>query len=294
LSFQYTVKILRMCKQINGVFSPESLFNIIDLEQKLADLRIFDTLYNMSFKDYFSASKRYQQYRPTYPDELFYHLSSLCTEHASAWDCGTGTGQSADCLTAYFDHVMATDASEKQITQAALTVKEGLQFKTAMAEQSGLDTQSLDLITVSQAIHWFDLEAFYCEVKRVLKPTGIIAIWCYGLLSIDENIDKVLNHFYYHVVGTYWPAERRLIDTGYATLSFPFNELAVPEFDMLACWDLSQLMGYLSTWSAVRLYQEREGQSPLEVLKPQLATYWGDARQTKVVHWPLQLRIGSR
>ena len=255
----------------------------------------------MSFQDHFSAvSKSYQQYRPTYPDELFYHLSHVCQEHTCAWDCATGTGQSARALAPYFDRVIATDGSEAQVliaqkNQNQPNAKNGpeskLEFKTATAEHSGLADHSVDLITVSQAVHWFDLQAFATEVRRVLKPTGVLAIWCYSLLSIENDIDALVNHFYYDVVGPYWPIERKLVENGYQDIQLPFKEIPVPNYAMQASWNLPQLLGYLSTWSALRLYIEEQGTNPLDTLTTQLEEVWGDHEQIRAIHWPLSLRI---
>ncbi len=250
----------------------------------------------MSFQDHFSSvSEGYQQYRPDYPDELFYHLAHVCHEHECAWDCATGTGQSARALAPYFDRVIATDGSEAQVLMAAANEKKGseskLIFKTATAERSGLADHSVDLITVSQAAHWFDLETFANEVDRVLKPGGILAIWCYSLLNIEDDINALVNHFYYDVVGPYWPFERKLVENGYRDIQLPFTELAVPNYQMQASWNLSQLVGYFSTWSALRLYIEAQGTNPLDELATKLATVWGDPEQIRAIHWPLSLRI---
>ncbi len=246
----------------------------------------------MSFQDHFSAvAEGYQQYRPTYPDELFYHLSYLCSVHDCAWDCATGTGQSAHALAPYFERVIATDASKAQIVSAAKGAKKSLEFKIALAEQSRLADNSVDLITVSQAAHWFDLAAFGNEVRRVLKPSGILAIWCYSLLSIEAEIDEAVNHFYYNIVGPYWPFERKLVENGYQDIELPFTQLKVPKFEMLAHWDFSQLMGYLGTWSALRLYIEAQGHDPLIELAAKLAPIWGDPAQIRHIQWPLGLRI---
>jgi len=246
----------------------------------------------MNFQDHFSAvSEHYQQYRPSYPDELFYHLSFICQQHDCAWDCATGTGQSARALAPYFQQVIGTDASEAQIAMAISNAGKGLQFKTALAEQSGLADHSTDLITVSQAAHWFNLDAFGLEVRRVLKPQGILAIWCYTLLGVEAEIDEAINHFYYDVVGPYWPFERKLVENGYQDIELPFTPLEVPDFEMLAHWDFSQLMGYLATWSAVRLYIKEQGDDPLIELTNKLAPIWGDPAKTRTIHWPLGLRI---
>lgn len=121
----------------------------------------------MNFKDLFSNhAKEYKEFRPTYPEGLFEFLSSQAPDHGAAWDCATGNGQGAEGLAKYFNHVYATDASSAQIKQAAPL--KNVHYSVATAEHSGLPGQSTSLVTVFQALHWFDLEKFFKEVKRVL------------------------------------------------------------------------------------------------------------------------------
>ena len=187
----------------------------------------------MRFKDHFSdQAADYTKYRPNYPNELFAYLASLVLARECAWDCGTGSGQAAVALTEFFDRVIATDASEKQILSATKSAR--VEYRIAPAENSGLSSHSLDLIAVAQALHWFDLDAFYMEAKRVLKPEGALAVWGYGLLEIAPEIDAVINRFYREIVGPYWPPERKIIESRYQTIPFPFAELQPPQFAMKA------------------------------------------------------------
>ena len=139
----------------------------------------------MTFQDHFSLqAKEYARFRPHYPPQLLRYLSQLAEDHQKAWDCATGNGQVAANLTPYFDQVYASDASQKQIEHAI--VHERVQYFVSPAELTSLDEHSLDLITVAQGVHWFDLPRFFTEAKRVLKPKGILAIWCYGEFEIPD------------------------------------------------------------------------------------------------------------
>jgi ubiquinone/menaquinone biosynthesis C-methylase UbiE len=154
----------------------------------------------VKFKDHFSGQAAdYAKYRPDYPRELFAYLASLTPTRQWAWDCGTGNGQAAVGLAAFFDRVVATDASEKQILNAERNAR--IDYRVAPAGRSDLDSSSIDLVTVAQALHWFDLDAFYIEAKRVLKPRGALAAWCYNLLEIAPEIDAIVNRFYHEIVG---------------------------------------------------------------------------------------------
>jgi len=208
-----------------------------------------------------------------------------------AWDCATGTGQAAQGLAEFFDHIVATDGSEKQIKNA--NAQDNVSFRVATAEQSGLETHSVDLVTVAQALHWFVHDAFFQEVKRVLRPGGIIAVWTYNLHNIDEIIDPILQRFSEEIVGEYWPPERQYVRDEYRTIDFPFDEISVPAFHMTASWTLGDLLGYLATWSSVVRYKEARGQDdPLQEIHSELTAAWGDATDKKQIRWPLNFRVG--
>ncbi|MBM4180550.1 MAG: class I SAM-dependent methyltransferase [Betaproteobacteria bacterium] len=244
-----------------------------------------------AFKDHFSTrSSGYAAFRPGYPTELFEYLASLTPGHDLAWDCATGSGQAAQGLAGHYTRVWATDASVAQIDAAA--PQAGVEFRLAPAQASGLPDRSVDLVTVAQAAHWFDLPAFYAEVRRVLKPDGLLAIWCYERLTIEPTLDAIVEEFYGGLLGPYWPQERRLVESGYRDMDFPFAELPAPAMPMTASWTLDQLLGYFSTWSALKAYQKATGEDPLPVLREHLALAWISLDQAKTIKWPLSVRLG--
>jgi len=248
-----------------------------------------------AFKDHFSGnSADYASYRPGYPAGLFAWLARQVPNLCCAWDCATGSGQAAQGLAGYFQSVVATDASADQIAQAH--PHPGVAYRVAPAEASGLPAASVDLVVVAQAAHWFDLAAFYAEARRVLVPGGGLALWCYERLSVDEAVDEVVADFYDGELATFWPPERRHVESGYRELPFPFHEVAVPAFAMEACWRLDQLMGYFATWSAVKAYRRERNCDPLPALRARLEERWlgrGVSLATpKTIKWPLSLRFG--
>jgi SAM-dependent methyltransferase len=246
----------------------------------------------MTFKDHFSRQAgNYARFRPRYPQELLDYLASIAPSRQLAWDCGTGNGQAAVPLASLFDRVIATDASEKQITNAE--PHERVEYRVAPAEDSGIESETLGLIVVTQALHWFDLDRFYAEARRVLKPDGILAASDYNLLHIEPTIDEVVNRYYYEVVGSFWPPERQLIEQ-FADLPFPFHEVDPPKFEMTAQWDLDHLVGYLRTWSSTQRFIAAKGGDPLEQIGDQLRNAWGNPQQMRKVVWPLILRVGVR
>ena len=246
----------------------------------------------ISFADHFSGhADEYARYRPDYPATLFEWLAGIGPATALAWDCACGNGQAAVALSEYFDQVVATDASETQIQNAVPHSR--IQYRVATAENSGLETDSVDLITVAQALHWFDLDAFYPEARRVLKPGGVLAVWSYGLANIEPDVDRVVYRLYQEIVGPYWPMERRLVESGYKNLPFPFHEITAKEIAMEATWNLDDLLGYLRTWSAVKRYIKDRGDDPVSLVEGELASAWGNADKTLGIRWPLNLRVGT-
>jgi len=242
------------------------------------------------FKDHFSGhSAAYARYRPGYPAALYKLLSGLAPRHRLAWDCGTGSGQAAHGLAPYFQQVIATDASASQLAQARPA--DGMEFRLAPAERSGLADGSVDLVTVAQAIHWFDLDRFFSEAARVLGAGGVLAFWAYSRLEVDAEVDAVIAHYYHDIVGPYWPPERRVVANDYREIRTPFESLEAPEFTARAHWDLASLVGYLGTWSASHRYREATGREPLAEIRDRLREAWGDARKPRDLSWPITLRL---
>lgn len=243
------------------------------------------------FKDHFSsASERYAAYRPDYPAELYDWLAGLCREREAAWDCATGSGQAALGLATHFRRVIATDASAEQVRHAQ--PHPAVDYRVAPAEASGLPDASVDLVSVAQAAHWFDLPRFHAEVSRVLKPGGVLALWGYGRMALPGGLDAPFLRFYAETVGPWWPAERALIDDAYRSLAFPFARIEAPPFLIEVEWTLERLLDYVSTWSAVKRFEAARGHDPLPALRTELEPLWGDAATPRRLAWPLFLRVG--
>jgi SAM-dependent methyltransferase len=243
------------------------------------------------FKDYFSEdAAAYAAFRPGYPPAMFAWLATLPNARGAAWDAGTGSGQAAIALAEYFERVEATDLSGRQIDHAMPHPR--VTYRSAPATESGLSAGEVDLVTAAQALHWFDHEAFFREVHRVLAPGGAIAVWCYQLTRITPAIDRVVKRLYGEVLDRWWARERRLVEEGYRSIPFPFRELSAPDFAMTAQWTLPTFVGYLSTWSAVRRCRAETGIDPIEAVAGDLAAAWGDADLERTITWPLAIRAG--
>jgi SAM-dependent methyltransferase len=245
-----------------------------------------------TFADHFSTTAAaYAVYRPRYPDALFAWLASAAPGVERAWDCATGNGQAAAGLAVHFTNVVATDPSTAQLAHAARGAR--VHYAAMTAERPALAAHSVQLVTVAQALHWLDRDAFYAEARRVLVPGGLLAIWSYALGVFGEPaLDEALRRFYSETVGPFWPAERSIIDAGYAALEFPFDELTPPPIVMEVSWSLDQLAGYLSTWSAVQRARSATGRDPLPGFVAALEPRWGDGTMRRTLRWPLAMRVG--
>jgi len=240
-------------------------------------------------KDYFSSqSKLYATFRPTYPEELYEFIFQYVTEKKVAWDCATGTGQVANYLSSRFDEVYATDISQPQLDQAGK--RTNIFYSICPAEKTPFQENQFNLITVAQALHWFDRDAFYSEARRVGKPGSLLAAWGYALLYIEPIIDEIIMDYYNHTVGPYWDNARKLVEEQYRTISFPFEEIQPPPFSIKVQWTINQLSGYLSSWSATQTYIKEKGHDPVSPFIKRLKKYWTKPDMT--VTFPLFARIG--
>ncbi len=245
----------------------------------------------LRFDDHFSElAECYGAGRPSYPEVLFETVVTAAPSHGRAWDAGTGSGQAAVRLAEYFDEVVATDASAAQIANAWPHPR--VQYRVEAAEQTTLQEGSVDLVTSGQAAHWFRIDDFYDEVRRVLKPDGVLAIWCYGLESVDDDVNLVIERLYVELLGPYWP-KRTLADHTYQDIPFPFEELPRRVFRMHMDWTLDQLVSGFRTWSAALKYREAHGVDPLDVLAGEFREAWGDPERARRVSWPVYLRQGT-
>lgn len=244
----------------------------------------------MSFKDHFSTqAETYAKARPTYPAALFAELARLAPGKSLAWDAGTGNGQAAVALAAHFERVVATEPSAAQLAQGVPHPRVAYHQSAESAPMLG--DASVDLVTVAQAAHWFDRPKFYAEVKRVLRPGGVVALWTYELCAITPQIDAAVGRFYKGPIGPYWPPERLHCESGYRELDFPFAEQPFPRFAMELEWTMAGFTAYLRSWSAVARFSKEKGFDPVTGLEGELAPLWGD--RTRKVGWPLSGRLGK-
>ena len=257
----------------------------------------------MAFQDHFSGhATTYREARPLYPDALFDWLAREAPARALAWDAGCGNGQASVALAARFARVFATDPSATQIANAE--GKPNIEYRVEPGEQCSLAPASADLVTVAQALHWFDFPRFFAEAARVLKPGGVLAAWAYSDCRVTPAIDALKNRVYVDLTGPYWPPERDYVDAGYRSIAFPFDdvpgraarfdEIIAPGFVMSVDWDAAQFLAYLRSWSATQRYIKANGSDPVTSVERELLAAWGDADTRREVRWDFDVRGGRR
>lgn len=201
---------------------------------------------NIQFYD--PISELYAKARPGYPKELFSYLSELCNEHDVAWDAATGNGQAAIGIKDFFKVVMATDISENQLRYAFQHPK--IHYQQASEIVPFIPDFSVDLITVSSAIHWLDPVLFYKEADRVLKHQGILATWGYSGIHLNGDVDDAIREMNETILKPYIVDKVVVAINGYKEIHLPFEPLVTPEFFMKYFWDKEQVMDYVMTWSS--------------------------------------------
>jgi ubiquinone/menaquinone biosynthesis C-methylase UbiE len=240
-------------------------------------------------KDNFSKqADLYARYRPSYPPELFDFVLAQVRGRQAAWDCATGNGQTAKELAGSFNKVFATDVSQKQLDNAWQAPN--IFYSLQPAEQTNFDDNTFDLVTVSQALHWFQFDKFYKEVRRVAKPGAFIAVWMYALLKVDPEIDKLISHHHLEILDKYWDKERKYVDEKYTGIPFTFEEIKCPLFKIEYEWSIKDLEGYLNTWSALQKFISANNYNPVEDLIKKIIPFW--KTETKKIVFPVYMRMG--
>ena len=192
----------------------------------------------------------------------------------------------------HFERVIAVDPSADQIGRATPNPK--IEYRISRAESIGLPDLSVDLVTAAQSLHWFDASAFFGQARRVLAANGAIAVWGYGDPILEtESLNATLHAFNRVTLEQYWYPERKLLLEGYQTIPFPFDEIALPKMELEMRWTLAELAGYVRTWSATARYISERGFDPVVEVEQSLSRDWGDARQSRLIRWPLHIRAGK-
>ncbi len=243
-----------------------------------------------SSRHFEQGGEAYARFRPDYPPQLVSSIVQYVDDRAMALDVGCGNGQLSCLLAHHFDRVYAIDASVSQIEQARPHPR--VHYSVESAEAISLSKGCVSLVTVAQAAHWFDLEAFYEEVERVTVQNGLIALITYGILEIAGPVKERFRRFCLQDMGPFWPPERRHVETAYADLAFPFEEVNIPIHRIDQTWTLSDLTGYIETWSASKQARDAGRNDVIDRFHEDVRLLWSDPARPRSVSWPLTVRLG--
>jgi ubiquinone/menaquinone biosynthesis C-methylase UbiE len=239
--------------------------------------------------DFSPVAEAYAQARPGYPPELFAWLAGQSPGRELAWDTATGSGQAAVGVAEHFARVVATDVSEAQLRHARTHPR--VEYRVGRAEASGLADGSVDLAVSAAAIHWFDLPSYYAELRRVLRPGGVMAAWSYHVGRVSAPFGEALWPFYRDIVGPYFAPGARMVDAGYAAIEFPGTPLTSPVFESVVHWTLGQTVEFIRTWSGVHAYLEATGEDPVPPVERRLRSLFGSPDEGRELRFPLHLRV---
>ena len=235
---------------------------------------------DINVKTFNQDSEKYFLYRPKYPKELYEFIKVVSHEHNTVWDCACGNGQVSIDISEYFSLVEGSDINENQILNAFK--KENIKYSVQNSEYTNYSDNYFDVVCVGQALHWFSSDDFFKEVKRVLKKDGTFFCWGYSFFKISDEIDEIIKNKFLNLIDPYWSEKNRILHNEYLDINFPFEKIDTPKIQMSEMWNLSQLTDYLNTWSAVKLYNEKNGGDIVEFLKSKLENHWDTSEDKKI------------
>jgi len=232
----------------------------------------------------------YSKGRFGYPPAIFDRLALLCSHRELAWDCGTGSGQAIPELASRFRNVRATDISAELLARAPAFPN--VAYSRTPAESSGLEEASVDLVTVAQALHWFDLQKFWPELSRVLKPRGIFAFWGYNWPFVNDSVDALLEQLRI-ALQPYWPARSAVLHANYREIVVPLERVEAPACEIAAAWTRENYCTHILSWSAVRYCREKGREEIYLNFETSLRQIWPDdcIRETR---WPVNVHTYRR
>ncbi|XP_030941036.1 uncharacterized protein LOC126703232 [Quercus robur] len=246
----------------------------------------------------------YLDARPTYPTHWYSMLAALTPHHSLAWDVGTGNGQAAIAVAEHYEQVIGTDVSEAQLKLALphphvqyLHTPLSITDDELVALIGG--ENSVDLVTVAQAVHWFDLPKFYSLVTHLLrKPGGVIAVWGYNDIVVSPIFDPIMKRFH-DTTLPYWNPNIQHIFDAYKALPFPFESVGLgcegkPQLlDMPKELTFEGFLRMLMSWSAVITAKDQGIDLLSESVVKEFENAWGGPKLIRSVIYKGFMLVGK-
>jgi len=150
----------------------------------------------MNEQKFSAKSTVYEKARPSYPKEIIDLLFAKASPDIVIADVRSGTGKFTELLLERGYKVFAVEPNDdmRGAAEKKLVAKKNFVSVNGSAENTTLAPKSVDYITVAQAFHWFDVDAFRAECKRILRKNGqAILIW--NAFSADTKQGKAWDDF---------------------------------------------------------------------------------------------------
>ncbi|XP_074655132.1 putative methyltransferase DDB_G0268948 [Tubulanus polymorphus] len=176
-------------------------------------------------------------------------------------DVGCGSGQSTPLFADHFQTLIGVDCSQAQIEEATRrNIHENIEYRIGDSTSLPMKDESTDLVIVSVALHWFDLQKFYAEVRRILKPGGLLAVWNYRYFTVhyDQTPDntnaitdvckKLIDDWFSEIDGHIGPPPKN--DNCMAGTPPCFQNEKRFETAVEMIWSVNELVFYTSTLSS--------------------------------------------
>lgn len=139
--------------------------------------------FEMEPKTRFSSRvENYSKFRPSYPEIIISFLESekILNKDSIIADIGSGTGILSELFLKNGNYIFGIEPNTDMRNAAELNLKTYQNFHSieGSAESTNIEDNSVNIITVGQAFHWFNPIQARKEFKRILKPEGyVVIIW---------------------------------------------------------------------------------------------------------------------
>ncbi|KAF8019151.1 hypothetical protein BT93_H3896 [Corymbia citriodora subsp. variegata] len=203
-----------------------------------------------------------------------------------------------------YDQVIATDVSAAQLKCAMQNPRVRYIHTPIPISNDEIVTliggeNSVDLITVAQAVHWFDLPNFYALVTRLLrKPGGVIAVWCYNDVEVSSTFDPVMKRFH-DTTLPFWDPNIKHIFDNYKKLPFPFKSVGLGcegeplPLDIPKELSFKGFLSMLRSWSAVTTAKEQGVDLLSEGIVRELEDAWGGSDLVRCIVYKAFMLAGT-
>lgn len=138
------------------------------------------------------AAEEFQRYRPDYPAALYDHILAQVSEQSRgcAMDLGAGTGRVTAHLLPYFREVISVEPDRGMAAKIVERFPQAM-VREATVEDHVQPAESVDLITIANALHWMEADRVFANTRVWLRPGGILAVCDLPLPKATATIEAL-------------------------------------------------------------------------------------------------------